>query len=49
MFFPTVSIKEEFETKLFLKNDIRALRMLGHEVVLCNRFFMERGVTEFKC
>ena len=37
-FFANVPIKEEFETKLFLKNDIRALRELGHEVVPCNRF-----------
>ena len=37
-FFTNVSLKEEFETKLFLKNDIRAIRELGYEVVPCNKW-----------
>ena len=37
-FFANVSLKQEFETTLYLKNDIRALRELGHEVVPCNKW-----------
>lgn len=45
-FFANVSQEQEFETKLFLKNDIRALRELGHEVAPCNKWRLIPRDTE---